>query len=366
MKCISIEDFEKYKGICVLAELNDGELGDAAIELVSEGRRLADNMDSELTVLMLGSGIRDSARGIAGYGADRVIVCDDELLKVYNTNTYTKVVCNIIEEVKPDIFLISATATGRDLAPRCAARLKTGLNADCTLLHSDKSSYLEYLATNSQLNIPEMEKLVDERGLKMTMPAFGGQLMATIICPDYRPQMATVRPGVMQAGDFDAAKADACKIEHFQCDLGQEDINTQIIEIISKAEDAMDLAKADVIVAVGRGIASDAGKGIELAEELAELLGGVVGATREVVSAGWMGEERMIGQTGKIVRPKLYIALGISGAIQHIGGIKDSDYIIAVNKDEKAPIFEMSDCGIVGDLFDVLPQLIGEIKRIKV
>lgn len=366
MKCVNIEDFEQYKGICVLAELRGGALIDASVELVSEGRRLADEMGCSLTAIVLGRDTGKAAKEMAGYGADKVIVCENKLLENYNTCIYTKAICKIVEKLKPDAFLISATTVGRALAPRCAARLHTGLNADCTLLHCGKESYLKYLSENSQLDIAEMEGKVEERGLKMTMPAFGGSLMATITCPQYRPQMATVRPGVMRAGEYDEARAENAVIEKVECALSQEDIRSSILEVITDMGDTVDLTKSEVIVAVGRGIASNAEKGIALANELAELLGGNVGATREIVSAGWMEEQLMIGQTGKIVRPKLYIALGISGAIQHVGGMKDSDFIIAINKDKHAPIFEIAHIGLVGDLFDIVPQLITEIKKTKI
>lgn len=363
MKCVDSMDFEQYKGVCVLAELRKGELIDASVELVSEGRVLANEMGCGLTAIVLGKDVGKAAKLMAGYGADKIIACESPLLENYNTCIYTKAVCHIVEKLRPDVFLISATTTGRALAPRCAARLHTGLNADCTLLHSSKQSYMNYLAENSQLNLNEIEGQVDERGLKMTMPAFGGSLMATIICPQYRPQMATVRPGVMRAGKFDREKANNAVVEYVDCGLREDDIRSTIAEIIANTGETVDLTKAEVIVAVGRGIFGNPEKGVALANELAELLGGNVGATREVVSAGWMDESLMIGQTGKIVRPKLYVALGVSGAIQHVGGMKDSDFVIAVNKDKNAPIFELADYGLAGDLFEIVPQIIAQVKK---
>ena len=365
MKCVEKKDFDEYKGICVLAELSGGRLAEASAELASEGRRLADEMNCSLTAIVLGKSVEEAAWHMAGYGADKVIACESPLLENFDTCLYTKAVCSIVERLHPDAFLISATTSGRALAPRCAARLRTGLNADCTLLHSSKSSYLEYLKENSQLEISEIAQKVDERGLKMTMPAFGGSLMATITCPQYRPQMATVRPGVMRVGEYDEQRAANADIEYVDCGLSDSDIRGSITEIITPAGETEDLTKAEAIVAVGRGIAGDPEKGIALARELAELIGGSVGATREAVSAGWMPEHLMIGQTGRIVRPKIYIALGVSGAIQHVGGMKDSDLIVAVNKDKSAPIFEIAHYGIAGDLFDVVPQIIAEIKRSK-
>lgn len=362
MKCVTISDFEQYKGICVLCETLDGQLTDAAIELVSEGRRQADSINTTLTALLLGTDVARHAKTLGGYGADRVIICDDPILKEYTTGAYAKVVCDIVEELKPDIFLISATTSGRDLAPRCAARLQTGLNADCTILHSKAEEYLAYVEANSANGSAALEGKVDSKGLKMTMPAFGGKMMATIICPEYRPQMATVRPGVMEAGEYSEEKAAACVIENHKCSLTEADKAVKILNIRMNEGGSVDISKAEVIVSVGHGIGSNVKRGIALAEELAELLGGTLGATRDVVSDGWVSEDRMIGQTGKIVRPKLYIALGISGAIQHVGGMKDSDYIVAINKDSKAPIFEVANVGLVGDLFDIVPKLIAEIK----
>ena len=365
MKCITKEDFEQYSGIMVAAEVREGQLTDSAIELVSEAKRLADVTGESVIALVIGSGVTETAKALAGYGADKVIVCDDPLLADYTTNAYTKAVCEVVENVKPDILMIGATTIGRDLAPRCAARLKTGLNADCTILHASRDGYMKYLAENSQLDLSTMEAKVDEKSLKMTMPAFGGHMMATITCPVYRPQMVTVRPGVMTAGEFDAAKAEACIPEVYDCSMSEDDLGVQILNIVKNMGNTVDMTKAEVIVSVGHGIQADVEKGLALANELAELLGGTIGCSRDVSTEGWVAEERMIGQTGKIVRPKLYLALGISGAIQHIGGMKDSGYIIAVNKDKNAPIFGVADVGIVGDLFDVVPKLIADIKKAK-
>ncbi len=365
MKCITKEDFEQYSGILVLGEVREGTLTDSAIELVSEAKRLAAVTGDKVIALVPGNGVTEQAKTLAGYGADRVLVCNHPLLANYTTNAWTKVVCEAAEQVKPDIFLIGATTAGRDLAPRCAARLVTGLNADCTLLHTGKQAYMDYLAENSQLNLAEMDAKVDEKSLKMTMPAFGGHMMATILCPDYRPQMATVRPGVMLPGAFDEAAAAACVPEEFPCELAEADLGVDVREVVKNLGNTVDLTKAEVIVAIGHGIQSDVTKGLALANELAELLGGTIGCSRDVSTEGWVEEERMIGQTGKIVRPKLYVALGISGAIQHIGGMKDSSYIVAVNKDKAAPIFGSADVCLCGDLFDIVPKLIAEIRKAK-
>lgn len=362
MKCNTREDFEQYKGIWVLAECRDGELSQASIELVSEARRLADRLNTTVTALLPGWQVESHARTLGAYGADEVIVCQHEALKVYTAEAYTAAVCQVVEQGKPDTLLVSATTIGRDLAPRCAARLKTGLNADCTLLHVGKEEYLEYLRKKSSMDLSEVEDKVLDGQLKMTMPAFGGHLMATILCPDYRPQMATVRPGVMLAGAYDEQRAAACVVRHAGIEIQPCDMLTEVLETVKEIKNTVDITGAKVIVSVGMGIRKDNKKGLALAQELADAFGGVVGATRDVVTEGWVDEERMIGQTGKIVRPKLYIALGISGAIQHQGGMKDSEFIVAVNTDKRAPIFEIADCGLVGDLFEVVPAMIKAAK----
>lgn len=363
MKCVSKEDFARYQGIWVLCECRDGKLSEASIELVSEARRLADKLGSSVAALLVGWDVAKHAGTLAGYGADKVIVCEHEALKTYTAEAYAAAVCQAVEKGLPDTLLVSATTIGRDLAPRCAARLKTGLNADCTLLHTGRQEYLDYLARESSQDLAEIEGKVTDDQLKMTMPAFGGHLMATIVCPNYRPQMATVRPGVMKAGEYSEEAAARCVIERPEIELSDADVLTEVIETVKEIKNTVDLTGAKVIVAVGMGIKKDPKKGIELAEQLAAAFDGVVGATRDVVTAGWLGEERMIGQTGKIVRPKLYIGLGVSGAIQHQGGMKDSEFIVAVNTDRRAPLFEIADCGLVGDLFAVVPAMLKAAKE---
>ena len=362
MKCNSKEEFAQYKGIWVLAECRDGKLSDASVELVSEARRLADRLNEQVTALLVGWDVAAFAETLGGYGADKVIVCEHEALKDYTAEAYTAAVCQVVAEGKPDTLLVSATTIGRDLAPRCAARLKTGLNADCTLLHVGKEEYLDYLKKESSLDLREVEDQVFDGQLKMTMPAFGGHLMATIVCPDYRPQMATVRPGVMKAGAFDPERAKSCAVERAEVEITEADRLTQVLETVKEIKNTVDITGAKVIVSVGMGIKKDSARGLQLAQELADVFDGVVGATRDVVTEGWIEEDRMIGQNGKIVRPKLYIALGISGAIQHQGGMKDSEFIVAVNTDKRAPIFEIADCGLVGDLFEVVPAMIKAAK----
>ena len=264
------------------------------------------------------------------------------------------------------VDLIGATNIGRDLGPRCAARLHTGLTADATHLDIDTAKYIDFLKESSTIDLSKQKFDMEDRNLKMTRPAFGGHLMATIICPRFRPQMSTVRPGVMKKAPFDQAKADACQIVKPAFSLTADDVKTEVLSVEKAAEKLVDLIGADVIVSVGRGISKDVNKGIELAEQLAAALGGgVVGASRAVTDAGWMTADHQVGQTGKTVHPKIYVALGISGAIQHTAGMQDSECIIAVNKNESAPIFGVADYGIVGDLFKVVPELIKQIEAAK-
>ena len=281
-----------------------------------------------------------------------------------------------MEEIKPEILLFGASNIGRDLAPRCAARLHTGLCADCTHLDIDMPIYKNFLREASTLAEERIEKLGTvkingqdhdvSRDIKMTRPAFGGHLMASIFCPRFRPAMATVRPGVMKKREFCADCAEKVEILHPAFELSASDIKTEVVETVKAAKKLVDLIGADVVVSVGRGISKDVNKGIELAEQLAAALGGgVVGASRAVTDAGWMTADHQVGQTGKTVHPKIYVALGISGAIQHTAGMQDSECIIAVNKNEGAPIFGVADYGIVGDLFKVVPELIKQIEAAK-
>ena len=355
-------DFSDYKGIWVFCEQRNGELMPTDFELVSEARRLADEMGCRVTGVLLGDGIENVAKILGGYGADEVIVCDDPLLKVYTTDAYTKVLCDLVNEYKPAAMLIGATNIGRDLGPRCAARLHTGLTADATHLDVDTKEYMEFLRKNSTMDVDSQKFDLEDRNLKMTRPAFGGHLMATIICPRFRPQMSTVRPGVMKKAEFDQAKADACEIIKPAFSLSKEDIHVEVLSVEKAAKKMVDLIGANVVVAVGRGISKNVDEGIALAEKLADAMHGVVGASRAVVDAGWISSDHQVGQTGKTVHPKIYIALGISGAIQHVAGMQDSELIIAVNKNENAPIFGVADYGIVGDLFKVVPDLIKAIE----
>ena len=368
-------DLAAFKDVWVFCEQRQGALMPTDFELISEGRRLANELGVNLCGLLLGDNVEGLAKELGGYGADKVIVCEHPLLKDYTTDAYTKVICDVIEEMKPEAFLIGATNIGRDLAPRCAARLHTGLCADCTHLDVDMGIYRDFLKEASTLPEAKIEGMNTamvlgqkhdvSRDLKMTRPAFGGHLMATIICPRFRPTMATVRPGVMKKASFDQAKADACEIVKPAFELSEADVQTEVVEIVKAAKKLVDLVGADFIVSCGRGISKDVEKGIALAEELAAELGGVVGGSRAVIDSGWMTADHQVGQTGKTVHPKVYVALGISGAIQHKAGMQDSECIIAVNKNETAPIFEIADYGICGDLFKVTPLLIEAVRAAK-
>ena len=368
-------DTAAFKNVWVFCEQRQGKMMPTTFELISEGRKLADELGVELCGILLGDNVDGIAKELGGYGADKVYVYNSPLLKDYTTDAYTKVITDAVEEIKPEILLFGASNIGRDLAPRCAARLHTGLCADCTHLDIDMPIYKNFLREASTLAEERIEKLGTvkingqdhdvSRDIKMTRPAFGGHLMASIFCPRFRPAMATVRPGVMKKREFCADCAEKVEILHPAFELSASDIKTEVVETVKAAKKLVDLIGADFIVSVGRGISKDVEKGIALAEELAEVLGGVVGSSRACVDAGWITADHQVGQTGKTVHPKVYVALGISGAIQHKAGMQDSECIIAVNKNDTAPIFEVADYGIVGDLFKVVPELIESIKAAK-
>ena len=368
-------DTAAFKNVWVFCEQRQGKMMPTTFELISEGRKLADELGVELCGILLGDNVDGIAKELGGYGADKVYVYNSPLLKDYTTDAYTKVITDAVEEIKPEILLFGASNIGRDLAPRCAARLHTGLCADCTHLDIDMPIYKNFLREASTLPEERIEKLGTvkingqdhdvSRDIKMTRPAFGGHLMASIFCPRFRPAMATVRPGVIKKREFCADCAEKVEILHPAFELSASDIKTEVVETVKAAKKLVDLIGADFIVSVGRGISKDVEGGIKLAEELAEVLGGVVGSSRACVDAGWITADHQVGQTGKTVHPKVYVALGISGAIQHKAGMQDSECIIAVNKNENAPIFEVADYGIVGDLFKVVPELIESIKAAK-
>lgn len=329
-------DIKQFKDVWVFAEQRQGTLTPVVVELLGEGRKLADKLGVKLCALLVGSNVKDLIQTLIHYGADRVYCVDNELLEKYTTDGYSKVVCQAVEKYKPEIIMMGATHIGRDLAPRIASKLNTGLTADCTGLEID----------------PEDGKL------RQTRPAFGGNLMATIICPETRPQMCTVRPGVMDKAIKDTNKTgETIEIE---VDISQKDIRTKVLEIVKIKRDMIPLTDADVIVSGGMGIKN--AEGFKMLKELADVLGGTLGASRATVDAGWIDKSRQVGQTGTTVRPKLYIACGISGAIQHLAGMQESGMIVAINTNPNAPIFEVADYGIVGDVYEVVPQLIELLK----
>lgn len=358
---------EEFKDIWVFCEQREGKLMNTDFELISEGRKLADQRGASLVGVLLGDKVEALAKELGGYGADKVIVCEDPALKDYTTDAYAKVLCDVVMEKKPEVLLIGATTIGRDLGPRCAARLHTGLTADCTHLDIDMGTYKNFLKEASTIDVDSVQFDESDVNLKMTRPAFGGHLMATIICPRFRPCMSTVRPGVMKKAEFDQAKADAVTVEKATVSLQASDLKTQVLEVVKETKKIVDLVGAEIIVSVGNGIGSDPKKGIALAEELIEAFGGgVLGGSRVAIDSGWLSADHQVGQTGKTVHPKIYVALGISGAIQHKAGMQDSELIIAVNNNEDAPIFEVADYGIVGDLFEVVPELTAAVKSEKV
>ena len=326
---------DDYRGVWVFAEQRDGELMQVAVELLGEGRKLADELGTELCAVLLGKDISDLCEEIIGYGADKVYLADDDELYTYRTDAYTKVILEAIDIYKPEIVLLGATHIGRDLGPCLAVKVGTGLTADCTKLTIDH----------------------EERNLQQTRPAFGGNLMATILCPDNRPQMSTVRPGVMQKAVFDPSRKG--QIVNLDVCFEEGDIRTKVLEVVKTLKDKVSLTDADVIVSGGRGLGN--ADGFELIEKLAKRMGGVVGASRAAVDSGWIDHSHQVGQTGTTVRPKIYFACGISGAIQHLAGMQTSDYIIAINKNANAPIFEVADYGLVGDLYKIIPLIIEEL-----
>ncbi|MCR5251095.1 MAG: electron transfer flavoprotein subunit alpha/FixB family protein [Lachnospiraceae bacterium] len=343
---------EDYKGVYVFAQQVDNEISPIAFELLGKARDLAEPLKTEVTAVLIGSGIKGLADRLAEYGADKVIVVDDPELKEYRTEPYAHALSSVINEYKPEIVLVGATAIGRDLGPTVSARVATGLTADCTQL--DIGDF--------PLNpIPGKENEQKHNQLLMTRPAFGGNTIATIACPDNRPQMATVRPGVMQKIDPIAGKK--AEIIEFNPGFTANDRYVTIKEVVKAVSDTVDIMDAKILVSGGRGVGSP--ENFKILEELAEALGGTVSCSRAVVDAGWKPKDLQVGQTGKTVRPNLYFAIGISGAIQHVAGMEESDIIVAINKDEDAPIFDVADYGVVGDLNKIVPQLTAAIKAEK-
>ncbi|HBE10732.1 MAG TPA: electron transfer flavoprotein subunit alpha/FixB family protein [Lachnospiraceae bacterium] len=341
---------EEYKGVFIFAQQVDNEISNIAFELLGKGKDLAADLGTEVTAVLVGSGVKGLADSLAEYGADRVIVVDDPELKEYRTEPYTHALASVIEKYKPDVFLIGATAIGRDLGPRVCARVHTGLTADCTQLD---------IGDFPLVAIPGREQKHNQ--LLMTRPAFGGNTIATIACPDFRPQMATVRPGVMQKKDKVAgAKA---VVEEFNPGFTPNANYVEILEIVKEVSDVVDIQDAKILVSGGRGVGS--AENFKILEDLAAAIGGEVSCSRAVVDSGWKPKELQVGQTGKTVRPHVYFAIGISGAIQHVAGMEESDIIIAINKDETAPIFDVADYGVVGDLNKIVPLLTKQILAAK-
>lgn len=332
-------ELKMSKDVYVIAEQRDGKIQKVSVELVGEATKLAKDLGEKVVAVLLGSNVTDKAQELIQYGADKVVVVDDTMLEKYATEPYAKAVTAVIKEFEPEIVLYGATSIGRDLAPRVSARVHTGLTADCT-----------------KLAINEETKL-----LHMTRPAFGGNIMATIVCKNHRPQMATVRPGVMSALAKDETRTG--EVVNFKVDFVPADMNVEIIEEVKETRKTVDITDAKVLVSGGRGIGSP--EFVPVLQEAADVLGGVVSGSRPVIEAGWLSKERQVGQTGKTVRPNLYLACGISGAIQHVAGMESSEVVISINKDDNAAIFSVSDLGVVGDVKVILPKLIEAIKKVK-
>ncbi len=339
---MSLQD---YKGVFVFAQQVDSEISGVTFELIGKANELAADLGTDVTAVVLGSGIKGLADELAAYGADKVIVVDKPELKEYTTEPYTQAMDAVIAEFKPEIVLYGATAIGRDLAPRISARVKSGLTADCTKLEID----------------PEADKDSGLHNLRMTRPAFGGNIMATILIKKNRPQMATVRPGVMQKLEKDTSKK--AEVIEFNPELVKNNKYVTVEEVVKEIKDSVDIMDANILVSGGRGVGSK--ENFKLLEDLADALGGTVASSRACVDNGWTEKDIQVGQTGKTVRPNVYFAIGISGAIQHVAGMEESEIIIAINKDETAPIFDVADFGIVGDLNQILPLLTAKIKADK-
>ena len=330
-------DKAQYKGVYVFVEQREGKVQHVSLELLGKARDLADALTDKVYAIFPGSNIADKAKALIAYGADVVLCMDAPELAEYTTEPYAQAICQIVNERRPDIVMIGATTIGRDLGPRLSARLSTGLTADCTRL-----------------------EISEEKELLMTRPAFGGNLMATIVCKEHRPQMSTVRPGVMKAMDADATRQGV--VEQVTVSFDKSKFRVKLVKSVKEDKNMVDISDAKILISGGRGIASNA-EGIELLMGLANTMHAQVSASRAVVDAGFVGHDRQVGQTGKTVRPDLYFAFGISGAIQHLAGMEESDFIIAVNKDKGAPIFQVADLGIVGDARKIIPLLNERLKK---
>lgn len=341
------ENIEQYKGVYIFAQQVDNEISPIAFELLGKAKELAKDLETEVTAILLGYNVKGLADKLAVYGADNVVVVDSPVLETYRTEPYTQALTAVINEYKPEVMLVGATAIGRDLGPRVSARVGTGLTADCTVLEIG----------DFPLNpLPNREQKHNQ--LLMTRPAFGGNTIATIACPDNRPQMATVRPGVMQKIDpIEGAKANVIE---FNPTLEENNCYVEILDVVKEVKNTVNIQEAKILVSGGRGVGSK--ENFKLLYDLADAIGGTVSCSRAAVDNGWMDNDLQVGQTGKTVRPNVYFAIGISGAIQHTSGMEESDIIIAINKDASAPIFEVADYGIVGDLNKIVPMLTEALK----
>ncbi|ENY8428040.1 electron transfer flavoprotein subunit alpha/FixB family protein [Clostridioides difficile] len=326
-----------YNGVWVIGEQREGKINPVTIELIGEGRKLADQLGKELAVVIAGYEVEKEVKELLHYSVDKVYYINDPLLKDFTTDGYAISIANLIERKKPEVVLVGATSIGRDIAPRIAGKVGTGLTADCTKLEIDST----------------------DNKLLQTRPAFGGNLMATIVCPKNRPQMSTVRPGVMAKAVRNESETGI--LEVVTTELTEKMIRTRLVEILPQEKKSVNLTDARIIVSGGRGLKR--AEGFELIKELADKLGAEIGASRAAVDSGWIEHSHQVGQTGTTVRPELYIACGISGAIQHLAGMSDSKYIVAINKDAKAPIFSICDYGIVGDLYEIIPEMIESLNR---
>ena len=343
-------NLEEYKGVYIFAEQVDNKIGGIAFELVGKAKDLAADLNTEVTAILVGGPeIKAKANELAEYGADKVIVVSDPVLETYMTEPYTHALASVINKFKPEIVLVGATPIGRDLGPSVSARVATGLTADCTKLD---------IGDFPLKPVPGHEDEQKHNQLLMTRPAFGGNTIATIACPNNRPQMATVRPGVMQKKEKKVGAT--CEIIEFNPGFEKNNKYVEILEVVKKISDTVDIMDAKILVSGGRGVGSP--ENFKILEDLAKAIGGEVSCSRAVVDAGWKPKDLQVGQTGKTVRPQVYIACGISGAIQHLAGMEESDLIIAINKDETAPIFDVADIGIVGDLNKIVPELTKQIE----
>ncbi len=339
---------EEYKGVYIYAQQIDNELSSIAFELIGKAKELAADLDTDVTAVLLGYNVKSLADELGAYGADKVIVVDDPALETYRTEPYAQALAAVINEYKPDVMLVGATAIGRDLGPTVSARVATGLTADCTKLEIG----------DFPLNpMPNQEQKHNQ--LLMTRPAFGGNTIATIACPDNRPQMATVRPGVMQK--LEPVEGRKAEVIEFAPELVENNKYVEIMEVVKAVGSVENIMDAKILVSGGRGVGSK--ENFAILQDLADVLGGMVSCSRAVVENGWLAQDYQVGQTGKTVRPQIYFAIGISGAIQHVAGMEESDLIIAINKDEDAPIFEVADYGIVGDLNKIVPMLTAALKE---